>query len=294
MPRRTVALLVLSLVGLAALGGALRARAHSEWRASQTYEDIYYLPPDRWLTVLSLGHDAALADLIWMRALVYYGDEFMHRGQVRFVFDYASAIETLDPQFNALYHWVGTAGMYRPERVSTEDIERTIEFMERGLERFPDDGELAWEIGAAYVFELAPQVDDPQEKDRIRERGVPYLVRATRLGAAPEWATLTNASLLERIGRSDQAANHLEEMYLAVDDPDLRARIGRRIEELRERARADAFMAAARELEERRRASYPYLPPGLFLLVGERGVVDLEAPIREGVPAALAETTTEP
>jgi hypothetical protein len=280
--------LLLAVASLAWLSDALRARAHRSFVRAQTYEDVYYLPPEDTLGWFSLGHDAALADLIWMRALVYYGDEFQREGQVRFVFDYGEAIEALDPDFRAVYRWVGTAGMYRPTRLEREDIERSIAFMERGLTRFPEDGELAWELGAAYVFELAPLFDDPDDKDRVRERGLPYLMRAARLGAAPEWASLTNASLLERVGRTEQAASHLEEMYLAVDDPDMRERIANRIAELRERTEAEAFMAQMRELEEERRVNYPYLPPSLYLLVGPRDPLDLAAPIRKGLPAALS------
>lgn len=280
--------LALCVTALVSLSDTLRESAHSTYLDGQRYEDVYYLPPRDTLSVFSLGYDAALADLIWMRALVYYGDELQHEGHVRFVFDYAEAIEQLDPGFRAVYSWVGTAGMYRPTEVERDDMERTIELMERGVERFPEDGELAWELGAALVFELAPHVDDPEEKNRVRSRGLPYLMRAARLGAAPEWASLTNASLLERVGRADQAASHLEEMYLSVSDPELRERLGNRIRELRERAEAEAFLAANRDLEQRRQRDYPYLPVGLYLLVGPRDAHDLEAPIREGLPAFFA------
>jgi len=49
----------------------------------QAYEDIYYLPPPKWLQVMSLGHRRAVADLIWLRALIYFGDEFVNRGAVK-------------------------------------------------------------------------------------------------------------------------------------------------------------------------------------------------------------------
>lgn len=257
-------------------------------RSSERYEDVYYLPPDSALRWFSLGHDSAFADLIWMRALVYYGDELSHSGDLRFVFDYADAICTLDPDFRATYLWAGTAGMYRPGDVTPHDIERTIDFLERGARRFPDDGELAWELGAALVFELAPRIDDPEVKDRIRERGIPHLMRAIRLGAAPPWASLTSASLLDRIGHSEQAAAHLEETILSVDDPALRARMQRHISDLRARAQRSADAAASDALEAERQRNFPYLTPGLYVLVGARPVVDVTSPMRDGLSSALA------
>lgn len=288
MHRTTGLIALLALCGLAAGADRLRASAHGDFAESQAYEDVYYLPPRAWLPVVSLGWDEALADLIWMRALVYYGDQFAHRGRVEFVYEYVEAMEELDPNFIAMYRWVGTAGLYRPQAITPADIERAVEIMERGAERHPEDGELAWDIGAILVFELPPMLEDiPGAPDRARERGMPYLMTASRLGAAPEWAALSNASILARIGRTDQAARHLEEMYLATDDPATRARMEAAIRDLRQRAQADAFMAVMRQMEAERQRDYPYMAPSLYLLIGERPPDPTES-IRLGLPAALA------
>ena len=47
---------------------------------AQRYEDLYYLPPPAWLAVMSLGHREAFADVVWMKGLVYVGDEFREDG----------------------------------------------------------------------------------------------------------------------------------------------------------------------------------------------------------------------
>ncbi len=288
MRRLGTAAAVALVIPLALASLELRARSHASYVSGQRYEDVYYLPPAEWLRVFSAGWDEALADLIWMRALVYFGDEFREGGQVRHVFDYAEAMLALDPRFPAVYRWVGMAGLYRPQAIAPEDIERSVAIMQRGARLFPEDGELAWDIGAALVFELVPLLEDEAAQDAARERGMPYLLAAARLGAAPEWAALSNASLLARIGRDEQAARHLEEMYLTVDDPALRESIGERIRELRERAEAEAFLAAMSELERRRQAELPYVAPSFYLLAGPRPPVDLARPVREGLPRALA------
>lgn len=281
-------IVALAVVLLALASDRLRAGAHGAYVERQTYEDVYYLPPTEWLPVFSLGWDEALADLIWMRALVYFGEEFVHAGQIRFVFEYGEAMEALDPNFLAVYRWVGMAGLYRPQAITPDDIERAVSFMQRGAARFPSDGDLAWDIGAALVFELAPMLDGEEAKGEARERGVPYLMRASRLGAAPEWAVLTNVTMLERIGQREQAVRHLEEMLPAVRDPATRTRMEQDLRRLQERGRAEAFIAAEHELEESRLESFPYVHPDLFPLIGERPPIDLDEPIRVGLPAALA------
>ena len=233
--RAHLALTAIAVIALAAASDSFRASAHERYRSAQRYEDVYYLPPTGWLPVVSLGWDEAAADLLWMRALVYFGDEFRHQGGLRHVFEYADAIVALDPHFLAAYRWLGMAALYRPVAITTDDVERAVAFMQRGEEIFPDDGQLAWDIGAALVFELVPLLEDDLEGiQHARERGLPYLMKAVRLGAAPEWTALTNASLLARIGRREQAIRHLTQMHGLVEDPETRARIEERIRLLRE------------------------------------------------------------
>jgi hypothetical protein len=222
----SAAALVLVLLASIPLLRTLRVRAMDHYLATQRYEDVYYLPPAQWLPVFSLGYREAAANLVWMRGLVYYGEEMVHRGGVQHVLDYGEAIVTLDPDFKAAYRWVNMAGLYNArQELTREDVERTITFLERGVRRFPDDGDLAWEMGATLAYELAPRVDDPDEKQRIHARATDYLMVAARKGAAPPWLALSNAGQLMRLGRTEQAARHLEEMYATVQDPETRERI---------------------------------------------------------------------
>lgn len=228
------ALAVLGLLALGLMSDQLRKSAHERYRSAQRYEDIYYLPPAEWLPTLSLGWDEAAADLLWMRALIYFGEEFRHGGGVTHVFDYGEAIVALDPYFLAAYRWMGMAALYRPQAITEADVERSVAFMKRGAERFPDDGELQWNIGAALAFELPGLLgDDAEAIRRARERGLPHLTRAAQLGAAPEWAPLSNATLLLQIGRRAQAIQHLAQMLDVVEDPETRAELEARIEALR-------------------------------------------------------------
>jgi len=269
---------VLAVLLIAGVGSAfLRGPAMNSYLAGERYEDIYYLPPPSWLRVFSLGHEEALADLIWMRALVYFGEELGERGEVAHVFDYGDAIVTLDPYFAAAYRWVGSAAIYRTGNVTARDAERAIAFLERGVRRLPDDGELLWELGATLSYELPPLLDDPAAKRAAKQRGIPYLEAAARRGGGPPWLVLTNASQLERLGRTEQAIRHLEEMYATVRDEDTRAEIRAHLGRLRSAAYAEAFAAAQRDLDARRWRDAPYLSPTLYLLIEPRPAPDERA-----------------
>ncbi|WP_236605571.1 hypothetical protein [Sandaracinus amylolyticus] len=290
---RTSIALALSVIVAAAAGSALRVRSMEHHVASSTYEDVYYVPPPEWLPVFSLGWDEALADLLWARALVYFGDEVVARGGLRHVFDYTDAMLALDPDFRAVYRWIATAGLYRPQAITADDARRTIEYLRRGHQRFPDDGELAWTLGAALAFELPPLLDDPAERDEARSEAAEYLMLAARRGAGPAWLALTNASLLSRVGRAESAADHLEEMYALTDDDDERTRLAHAIAELRSSAYAEGLVEANRREEEGRVREMPYASPAFYFLVGPRPVVRWQDAYRDGFAAHAFEEERE-
>lgn len=270
---------VACFVVLLALAGVSRAVAAPEHATAEAYEDVYYAPPAAWLPVLSLGHREALADLLWCRALVYQGEEMMHGGGLDHVFDYTEGMLALDPDFRAVYIWISSAGIYSAEGVTESDMDRTLAIVRRGRERFPDDGQLAWVLGATLAFEAPPYTPEGR-REAVRLEGVENLMEAVRLGAAPEWLVLSNTSILSQLGHADRAIEHLEEMYDRVTDERVRETIAQRIQSVRNGAYGAAFIEANDAIEYERLRSFPYLDPDLYLLirpereVGWEGVLD--------------------
>lgn len=261
-----VVLLVAALAGV----WSLRSRAMTQYLATQRYEDVYYLPPPAWLEVMSLGYRRALADLIWLRALVYFGDEFINEGEVKHVHNYGESMLALDPDFRRVYRWVGVAGVYTPKGSRPEFIERAVDVLRRGVERFPDDGQLAWDAGATITYELLPNLpkDDP-DRERLKAEGNEHMMAAARLGAAPDWLVITNATVLRKLGEKERELHHLEEMYAIVQDSKVKKQIEIRLSQLRDEAYAEAFRRANEEFEQRRAEEFPYMPPELYFFVAD-------------------------
>ena len=272
---------VLAILSVLAGVWSLRGRAMERYLETQTYEDIYYLPPPHWLEVMSLGHRRALADLIWLRSLIYFGDEFANKGAVKHVFNYGESMLALDPDFRRVYRWVGMAGVYTPTGGSTEFMQRAVDVLRRGTERFPDDGELAWDAGATITYEILPLLaqDDPN-RERLRAEGNDYMMAAARLGGGPDWLVLTNASSLRKLGESDRELRHLEEMYTLISDPGVKMQIEIRLSQLRTQAYAEAFRSVNEEFERRREEEFPYMPSTLYFFVADpiETAVGLEDP----------------
>jgi len=257
------------LLGLLAWGvRELRLVAFASHFGSQRYENVYYLPPAHWLPLLSFGYHEALADLIWCRSLVYFGEEMGQRGPIKFVFDYTDAVIALDPEFKHAYRWAAVAGVSRPVEFSLDEGLRGAGYLERAVERWPNDGELHWEYGALLRFELAPLVPPGKEKEQLLERAAPHLMSAASLGAGPPWLALNSATLLERLGRTEQLIHHLEEVFATAQDERTKRQIESRLTALRSQAFVEALKTANAQFERSRSEAFPYLSPGLFMLVG--------------------------
>jgi tetratricopeptide (TPR) repeat protein len=280
-----------TLIGVSAaalVGDHFRAAAQRQYAATQTYEDVYYLPASDYLVLGSLGYRAALADLIWMKALVYYGEELGHRGDVKHLFRYGDAMLALDPDFKRVYRWVASGAIYRTGTVTATDAERAIQYLERATRRFPDDGELAWDLGANYTFELAPMLSNEAARAAARRKGLDYLETAVQRHAGPPWLVLQTASQLQALGRSEQAIRHLEDVYATASDASVKHAIEQRLMQLRSATYAEAFRRTSEQLEAQRTEDFPYLDASLYLLVGRRPPAGGDAWLLGGFdPAAL-------
>jgi hypothetical protein len=260
----------LAVVVAGAAAELCRIEAQRYFAQTQTYEDVYYLPPDDYLLVASLGHRAALADLIWMKALVYYGEELNRRGDVKHLYRYGDAMLALDPDFKRVYRWIANSALYRTGKVTVADAHSAIRYLELASRRFPDDGEIAWDLGATYTFELAPMLKNESDRAEARRKGLEYLEAAALRNAGPPWLALQTANALTTLGQNEQAIRHLEDVYATASDPDVKRRIEETLATLRSRSYAEALRRSNDELESARQRDFPYLEPTLYMLVGPR------------------------
>jgi tetratricopeptide (TPR) repeat protein len=271
----------LLLVLAVAQCGKSREDSQRHFLSTQRYEDVYYLPPPDWLEVFSLGHREALAGLIWLRALVYFGEEIVHRGPSAHLTEYAEAMLRLDPWFKRVYHWIAINSVYRLGKVSREHVQTAIDYLDRGARLFPDDGELAWDLAAFYLYELRPYLKGAEREEATR-KGNEHLRVAILRGTGPVWLALTAASELEKLGQIEHQIAYLQDVYAHTSDEPTREAIRRRMAKLRDRGFAEAFERAEEDLQAARARSFPYLETELFVHVGAKPAFDGKALLLRG------------
>lgn len=246
-------------------GFATARRAH--WPAEA---DAIYLPTADVLGHLSLRHREFMADLVAARTNVYYGTQIGNKGEQRWLSRYLSTVVELDPHFQVMYERGATMLVYNGRSMNADAFLEANALLRRGLERFPHDWRLWYQLGFNELFELPKVVpkDDPRIA-RWSASGTEALRRATLDPQAPAWLANLVARRMTDEGRRDLAIEHLKRVYAVTSDDSSRLQIRAKLMQL-----VGAQQAAALESEQRRLrdlvSEYPYAPEAFSIQVGAR------------------------
>lgn len=247
--------------------------------ASKSVEDTYAVPPADWLAVFSLGHREAAASALYPLALIYFGQGITHHHRTRYVFEYAETIAELDPEFREIYRFLSTAALYRLAPATPEELRRTVAFVRRGADRFPDDGGLAWNAAATMAYEVAPLLPK-EEREALENAAQPYFARAIETGHAPYWLALTTADRLGKLGMTERAAQQILTILPTIDDEATRLLMIQRLEELRAEADYEGLVQTLETLSARHQAEFPYVPFDFYLVLGP---AEISAPVPDAL-----------
>ncbi len=267
------ALLVAAAVGLVGTVRASLAETHK--RVKET-SNVYLLPPPSQVKVLSLGYDAAVADLLWAHTLVAQGIHLQERRRFANITRLYDAINELDPTWRAPYHLADALITLQSAAIGFEEVSATRRILERGVQNRPLDAELWLNLGQFVAF-IAPAsyLDDrPDLIPTWREEGLRYLERAAELGAESRigWQALGGASRLAREGKRDAAIRYYERQYAVTEDPELRKTIEQHLRKLLGEEHRARVVTRRRAFDALREAEFPWLEDedGVYLLLGPK------------------------
>jgi hypothetical protein len=212
--------------------------------------------------LLTLGYDTAAADIMWMRAIQYFARHITTDRRFPWLEAFVEQLLTLDPRFRDAYFWAGTCLLYAGE-ITPERVHRANRLYQAAMERFPDDYEAPYRLGINLYSEL--RSEDPEQRAREQRRGLAYLERAARARNAPESVRGLVRGIAHRLGDHEVLFHALTDELARADDPELRATLERRLEELLQRMERSGELRGLMEdgaRRERERMSIaPYLDP---------------------------------
>jgi hypothetical protein len=254
--------LCLALVGVYRLHAAATARRD----AVPPERDTLYLPEPAALRVGSLGHTELMADLVWIRQVLYFADQFTSRGDFAWLDRYLRTVAALDPHFRRPYVWAGVVLIYNNLPVTNAMVRQSNEFLEAGLKQFPDDWELHFMLGANYLNEM--KTSDKQLKERWRMIGAEHMRRAALSGKAAPWVPVLVATVLQRGGETQAALRHLEEVLLTTEDDTMREHVRNKLLQL-QRDAVPGMLRFREDFDKRWRAQMPYASSDLYVVLGD-------------------------
>jgi hypothetical protein len=248
-----------------ALITARAARANEG--AASFQGEVLYVPDTRLSRAMAMGYDQAAADLLWIRTIGYFSEHFTTDRRYTWLEHFVEQILELDPRWRLVYHWAGASVLYG-RRFTNENINLSSGFYQRALERFPEDYEAAYRLGLNYYVEMRSA--DPAERRRYQEIGLSWLELAANMPSAPGNIRSLVASVSRRLGKSQLALQYLIDLYLSTDDPEQRAELRLRMEDMKaEQGDAEELAAAAARFQSSWKSFLPYVSPPLFALLGE-------------------------
>ena len=210
--RRTWPLAVAMAACLAA-AVALQVRRDSGWRAYEPPTPLMWLQAGPAMKRAALGYDALLADVFWMRSVVYFGQQ--RRSEVAdktydLLYPLLDLVTLLDPRFNLAYRF-GAIFLSQPYPEGPGRPDLAIELLQKGLQRNPHRWEYARDIGFVYWWNY-----------RDYETAADWFQKASEMPDAPIWLKSTAAVTLARGGDRDAARALWRELHDTAEGDALR------------------------------------------------------------------------
>jgi tetratricopeptide (TPR) repeat protein len=222
--------------------------------------DIYALPQAEQLVVFSLGFRAAAADLLFGRTMVAAGVHFVEKRVFQQLDSYLLGIIALDPDYRDVYRYSDALLNLSTVEMPRENLRKTRDILELGLERFPDDAEL-WQTAGQFLTYLAPpRLPDTEDKEEWKLAGVRMMQHACTLNAASgelSMNCLNSASRLAERGERAAAIHALERLIAIADDAATREQALKRLQVLVGERAAGRRRETLKLMEELRAVDVP-------------------------------------
>jgi hypothetical protein len=235
-------------------------------RRSSPVDAHTFAPPPSVGRILAMGENELLADLAWVKTLIYYGDGLVHDTGMPDVEELVALINALDPRFRRPYLWGAYATTFRKRTATQDEYVASVAILRRGVAAFPRDWELNWLLGLRLFLDIKAATDEEQRK--LREEGAMYIERAMRLPRAPSTLPFLAVSLRTKLGQTERALRELREMILITEDERARAELQARYALLASEAASADLAQEARAMDEAWKINLPYAPRTLYLLLG--------------------------
>ena len=172
---------------------------------------------------MALGFDAVVADLYWMRAVVYYGGQRLRERSTRnydLLHPMLDLVTTLDPRFKVAYRF-GAIFLTEAYPDGPGRPDQAIALLQNGIERDGGRWEYMHDIGFIYYWWL-------QDYPKAAE----WFDRGARVPGGPTWLAPLAATTLAVGGDRQSSRTMWRQLYENADSEWIRTSAERRLLQL--------------------------------------------------------------
>ena len=198
-------------------------------------EKLIYIPGPQFIKTAALGFDAVIADILWARAVVYFGEHYLTDKDYSWLYRILDVATTLDPKNILAYRFGGTL-------LALEDsgVDESTALLKKGIQNNPEeDWRLYFLLGFNHFYLL-------EDYGAAAE----YLEKASRMPRHPTYLPRLVARMYAKADKVDVAIEFLREAYQQYDDENVKSAIAERMTALIAKKEARSLEHAAQKYKE--------------------------------------------
>jgi tetratricopeptide (TPR) repeat protein len=164
------------------------------WEAYQPATPVMWLRASPALTRATLGFETLVADLYWIRTVVYFGRQRLNEEPDKnydLLVPLLDLVTTFDPRFEVAYRF-GAIFLSEAPPGGPGRPDAAVALLERAIARYPDKWQYLHDAGFVHYWHLGDYTG-----------GAEWLERASRVPGAPVWLASTAAMMHEEGGNRD-------------------------------------------------------------------------------------------
>lgn len=207
-PRPSNRWLMVAMAALLSMSIGVQVVRDSGWQPYQPATPLLWFQSGDLLKRVSLGFHALVADVYWIRAVVYYGGRRLAATERDFSLldPLLTLVTTLDPQFRVAYRF-GSIFLAEAPPDGPGRPDRAIALLQRGLDANPTGWEYPHDIGFIHYWWLNDY-----------ERAAEWFQKGSQLPGAPIWLAPLAATTLAQGGDRQSARMMWQRLAETMDN----------------------------------------------------------------------------
>lgn len=190
----------------------------------QAVESFLYLPSGTFLKGAALGYDEMLADLLWIKAIGYFGGQIRTDRNYTWLAHLLDVVTTLDPLYQYPYEFGGIV-----LAAEVGEVDKSIALLKKGMKNVSRNDPRYWYFPFFLAYDYMYHKDDYLTAAH-------YLEQAVKFPQSPPYLPRLVARLYANADSPEVAVTFLQEMIKATEKQDLRDRLKERLDQVIHRA----------------------------------------------------------